>query len=69
LTGPSAAAQHYVPEIPQVLVATRLVEPGQTVTLQFRAPSQPGQYPYVCTFPGHWRLMNGVLTITPRGSR
>jgi len=37
--------------------------PGQTITVQFRAPSEAGAYPYVCTFPGHWRLMNGVLTV------
>ena len=52
----------------QVLVSTRLVDPGQTVTVQFRAPTQPGQYPYVCTFPAHWRVMNGILNvIVPAG--
>ena len=48
-------------------VATTLVDPGQTVTVQFRAPGQPGDYPYVCTFPAHWRVMNGVLHVVPRG--
>ena len=60
-------AQQYVPPIPQVLVATTLVDPGQTVTVQFRAPGQPGDYPYVCTFPAHWRVMTGVLHVVPRG--
>jgi len=23
----------------------------------------PGRYPYLCTFPGHWKLMNGVLIV------
>jgi hypothetical protein len=23
------------------------------------ALKSPGEYPYVCTFPGHWRLMKG----------
>ena len=32
--------------------------------LHFRAPSVPGRYPYLCTFPGHWMIMNGEL-ITP----
>jgi azurin len=53
--GARAAAQQYVPETPQVLVFTSLVQPGQSVTVQFRAPSEPGDYPFVCTFPGHWR--------------
>ena len=25
------------------------------------APAQPGNYPFICTFPAHWRTMNGVL--------
>ena len=67
-TSPSGLAQAYVPDLPQVLYSTKLLEPGQTVTFQFRAPSAAGQYPYVCTFPAHWRTMNGVLNvITPAG--
>lgn len=64
--GPDGLAQQYMPAIPEVLFATNLVDPGQTVTVQFRAPAQQGDYPYVCTFPGHWRVMNGVLRV--RGS-
>ena len=52
-----------VPPVPQVLFATTLLNPGESVTVQFRAPSQPGDYPFVCTFPGHWRVMNGVLRV------
>lgn len=63
MSAPTGAAQQYVPSIPQVLFATALVDPGQTITVQFRAPSQTGQYPYVCTFPAHWRVMNGVLNV------
>jgi putative membrane-bound dehydrogenase-like protein len=66
---PNAVAQQYVPEIPQVLYATKLVEPGQTLTFQFNAPAQEGQYPYVCTFPGHWRLMNGILRVVAPAGR
>jgi len=60
-----ALAQQYVPQTPQVLYSTPLVDPGQTITVQFRAPTEAGAYPYVCTFPGHWRLMNGILTVRP----
>ena len=63
LGGPDGLAMQYVPPVPQVLFATTLVDPGGTVTVQFRAPSQPGDYPFVCTFPGHWRVMNGVLRV------
>jgi azurin len=40
-----------------------LVNPGQTYTLTFKAPAKVGDYPYVCTFPGHWTLMNGVMHV------
>jgi len=36
--------------------------------VQFKAPGEAGQYPYVCTFPGHWRIMNGTLNVrAPQG--
>jgi putative membrane-bound dehydrogenase-like protein len=66
---PNAIAQQYVPDIQQVLFSTKLVDPGQTVTFQFKAPTEQGQYPYVCTFPGHWRLMNGVLRVVGPAGR
>ena len=60
---PNGPAQQYVPQVQQVLYSTKLIEPGETVTVQFKAPTETGQYPYVCTFPGHWRIMNGVLNV------
>jgi putative membrane-bound dehydrogenase-like protein len=60
---PNGPAQQYVPQVQQVLFSTKLIEPGETVTVQFKAPTDTGQYPYVCTFPGHWRIMNGVLNV------
>lgn len=66
---PSGLAQGYVPDMPQVLFSTKLLEPAQTVTFQFRAPAAAGQYPYICTFPAHWRTMNGVLNVIPPAGR
>ena len=63
---PNGPAQQYVPQIQQIIFSTKLVEPGETLTVQFKAPSEPGQYPYVCTFPGHWRIMNGLLNVARR---
>jgi len=31
--------------------------------LRFTAPDKPGEYPYICTFPGHWRIMQGVMKV------
>ena len=60
---PDPAGRHYVPASPKVLHATRLLEPGQTEKLSFEAPSEPGDYPYFCTFNGHWRRMFGHLVV------
>lgn len=60
---PSAADSSYIPKMPEVLQATKLVNPNEKVTLTFTAPSEPGEYPYVCTFPGHWRIMQGIMKV------
>lgn len=60
---PDVQGRHYVPDSPKVLHATKLVEPGQQAKLSFTAPAEPGDYQYVCTFPGHWRRMLGTLVV------
>jgi len=62
-TAANGAAMHYVPDVPQVLFNTPLVNPQETFKLEFIAPDKPGDYPYVCTFPGHWSIMNGVMKV------
>ena len=57
------AEKNYVPSLPEVLYSTPLVNPGQSYKLTFKAPAKVGDYPYVCTFPGHWTLMNGVMHV------
>jgi len=55
--------QNPVPDTDDVLHHTKLVQPGEEVVLEFTAPKEPGDYPYVCTYPGHWAIMNGVMTV------
>jgi azurin len=62
-TDPTAAELNYVPKMNEVLFATALVDPQQKVILRFTAPSEPGVYPFICTFPGHWRIMQGVMKV------
>ncbi len=47
-----------------VLANTPLAKPGETTEVTFTAPDA-GKYPYICTFPGHYMMMKGVLTVTP----
>jgi azurin len=52
-----------IPESTDILWHTKLVQPGQSESLEFVAPAEPGDYPYICTFPGHWMLMQGVMKV------
>lgn len=52
-----------VPESDDILFNTKLVQPGASETIEFTAPSEAGDYPFLCTFPGHWILMNGVMKV------
>jgi uncharacterized protein len=60
---PDAAERNYIPPTPDVITSTKLADPNETVTLEFVAPRQTGDYPYVCTFPGHWRIMKGNMKV------
>ena len=53
----------YVPDSTKVLHATKMVDSGQRAKLSFTAPRRTGDYPFVCTFPGHWRRMSGTLAV------
>jgi azurin/glucose/arabinose dehydrogenase len=53
----------YVPRSDSVLYHTSLLQPGTEEAIYFTAPEEPGEYPYVCTFPGHWRTMQGILRV------
>ncbi|MBM4113794.1 MAG: hypothetical protein FJ253_10590 [Phycisphaerae bacterium] len=56
-------AREYVPDSPKVLHVMGLIDPGKTGSLWFIAPEKPGTYPLICTYPGHWRMMNGKLRV------
>jgi putative heme-binding domain-containing protein len=64
-TGPNNGWQglQYVPKSDKVLFATQMVPSDKQERLTFTAPSEPGEYPYVCTFPQHWYRMYGVMVV------
>ena len=62
-TQPGALERQYVPQSNKVLLASRLLQPRESQRLSFTAPTKPGVYPYVCTYPGHWRRMYGALYV------
>jgi uncharacterized cupredoxin-like copper-binding protein/glucose/arabinose dehydrogenase len=62
--GLAGAEMGYVPDIDAVLFHTTLLEPGTKETIYFTAPSEPGEYEFLCSFPGHSFTMRGVLRVT-----
>lgn len=51
----------YIPDSPDILAHTKLLQPGSSETIEFTVPAA-GEYPFFCTFPGHVAIMNGTLT-------
>lgn len=44
------------------IAATKLLGPAESETITFTAPDA-GDYEYVCTFPGHFAMMRGVMKV------
>ncbi len=61
---PDAVKMGYVPNSRYVLGATEMLDPNESGSVIFTLPDTPGTYPFVCTFPGHWRFMQGVIIVT-----
>ena len=53
----------YIPDSADILAHTKLLNSGEKDTITFTAPAKAGDYPYLCTFPGHSSMMKGILTV------
>lgn len=54
----------YLPEDRSSIIAhTDILGPGESETIEFDAPSEPGTYVFACTFPGHFAIMKGNLIV------
>jgi glucose/arabinose dehydrogenase/azurin len=60
---PDGFEKNFIPDTKDVLFGTPLLDPDGKYSLIFKAPENPGNYPFVCTFPGHWRIMNGIMKV------
>jgi azurin len=66
-----AQATAYIPAAlkGQVLASTALAGPGETVQVTFTAPTAPGKYEFICSFPGHFAAgMKGVLVVSGKAT-
>jgi azurin len=53
----------YVPDMPEVIYHTSLLQPNTSESIYFVAPETPGLYEIVCTFPGHYLVMRAILEV------
>jgi azurin len=60
---PEGIKKDFIPPTDKILQHTKLLNPNVSETLRFTAPTEPGDYPYLCTFPGHWVIMRGVMHV------
>ena len=60
---PDGVKKQFIPSSSKILHHTRMLDEGTSDVLRFSAPSEPGDYPYICTFPGHWIIMKGVMHV------
>jgi plastocyanin len=59
----SAAGRDFIPPRLRTLAASPMVSPRQSATVTFTVPDVPGDYPFVCSVPGHWVTMWGVIRV------
>lgn len=53
----------FLPKSPNVLRTTTMILENKSDTLRFHAPMEPGKYPCVCSFPGHYLVRRGVMVV------
>jgi azurin len=46
--------------ITDIIAQTKLLGPGESEIIKFTL-KEPGEYPFICTFPGHWIAMKGTI--------
>ena len=52
-----------IPQHPAILASTPMADAGAQTQVNFKAPTTPGKYVYICTYPGHYAMMQGVMIV------
>lgn len=65
----AALKRNWLPDDKRIWLHSKMLNPHESDTLTFNAPEKPGEYPYVCTFPGHALTMTGKMRVLPLGEK
>ncbi len=63
--GLKGSQMNFVPNTPKVLFHTALLQPNSSESIYFIAPIKPGQYIFICSYPGHASVMRGIIKVVP----
>lgn len=63
--GEAGFRKNFVPDSKEILSASRLVKLGEVDVMKFTAPEKTGNYDFICSFPGHWSMMRGIMKVVP----
>ena len=60
-----ANANNALPDsvLSDVLISSKLLGPGESEVIKFKAPSEPGVHQFLCSFPGHYAIMRGIMIV------
>jgi azurin/lysophospholipase L1-like esterase/glucose/arabinose dehydrogenase len=61
--GPIGFAVGFLPDNDKVIAATELLYYREYQMIEFTAPTETGDYDFLCTFPNHWMTMRGVMRV------
>jgi len=64
-----ALKRNWLPEDPRMWLHSKMLNPKEKQEITFKAPDKVGQYPFVCSFPGHATTMQGKLRIIAPGPK
>jgi azurin len=62
--GAQGFALGFIPDNDKIIAYSKLINYQESELMEFTVPDKPGNYDFVCTFPGHWRLMRGIMKVT-----
>lgn len=65
MLGADGIKKNWIPKSDKILVSSNMLSMGGTENIEFTAPTEPGEYDYICTYPGHYVLMHGVMHVVP----
>lgn len=53
----------FIPDSNKIIATSKMIDYRESDLIEFTAPNKPGEYDYLCTFPGHWTLMRGTMKV------